>query len=133
MAIGTVEMLRDVSLDAPQSEVVCTIGTSGSGKSTLLRCINILVPSNSDSVKVEGQEVHDAETAKELITIREPAEEGMTCMLVTHEMGCACETDDNIYSRCRSVIFEHDPPPAFFASASAPRTRTRVSEPDLVS
>jgi len=40
----------------------------------------------------------DPETVKEvLVTIRELAEDGMTCILVTHEMGFAREVADHIY------------------------------------
>ncbi|MFC6704827.1 amino acid ABC transporter ATP-binding protein [Flexivirga alba] len=39
---GETPVLRNVSLDVDQHEVVCLIGASGSGKSTLLRCINSL-------------------------------------------------------------------------------------------
>src|SRR5690606_16385129 len=197
-SFGAVEVLKGVSLDVAKGETICVIGPSGSGKSTLLRCINALVPINSGSIKVEGQEVNEpdldklalrrkvgmvfqqynlfphktalqnvmmapvtvlkqdrreveersyrllktvrlsgkeqaypgelaggqqqrvaiarslatnpdimlfdevtaalgAETVKEvLVTIRELAEEGMTCILVTHEMGFAREVADQI-------------------------------------
>ncbi|MEL0341203.1 MAG: amino acid ABC transporter ATP-binding protein, partial [Deltaproteobacteria bacterium] len=40
----------------------------------------------------------DPETVKEvLVTIKELAQEGMTCILVTHEMGFAKEVADHIY------------------------------------
>ncbi|MCC7276657.1 MAG: amino acid ABC transporter ATP-binding protein [Alphaproteobacteria bacterium] len=66
----------------------------------------------------------DPETVKEvLVTIRELAEEGMTCVLVTHEMGFAREVGDHIYFTDRGVIVEHGPPKEFFARASDPRTR----------
>ena len=40
----------------------------------------------------------DPETVKEvLVTIRELAEDGMTCMIVTHEMGFAREVADHVY------------------------------------
>ncbi|WP_374444570.1 amino acid ABC transporter ATP-binding protein [Stella sp.] len=66
----------------------------------------------------------DPETVKEvLVTIRELAEEGMTCILVTHEMGFAREVGDHIYFTDRGVIVEHGAPKAFFAQANDPRTR----------
>ena len=37
---GEHEVLRDITFDVPQGDVVSIIGSSGSGKSTLLRCIN---------------------------------------------------------------------------------------------
>ena len=56
---GGVEVLKGISLDVMKGEVICIIGPSGSGKSTLLRCVNALVPINSGSITVEGQEVND--------------------------------------------------------------------------
>jgi polar amino acid transport system ATP-binding protein len=229
-SFGKVEVLKGVTFDVRKGEVVCIIGPSGSGKSTLLRCINALVPIDSGSIKVEGQEVHDPaldklelrkkvgmvfqsynlfphktalenimmapvlvlkrprdeveaqarrlmkkvrlegkenaypgelsggqqqrvaiarslamnpdvmlfdevtaaldpETVKEvLVAIRELAEEGMTCILVTHEMGFAREIGDHIYFTDRGVIVEHGPPATFFNEASDPRTREFLSQ-----
>ena len=229
-SFGNIHVLKGVTFNVRKGEVVCIIGPSGSGKSTLLRCINALVPINSGSIKVEGQEVHDPaldklelrkkvgmvfqsynlfphktalenvmmapihvlkrppaevevqarrligkvrlqgkedaypgelsggqqqrvaiarslamnpdvmlfdevnaaldpETVKEvLVTIRELAEEGMTCILVTHEMGFAREIGDHIYFTDRGVIVEHGPPASFFANASDPRTRAFLSQ-----
>jgi polar amino acid transport system ATP-binding protein len=71
----------------------------------------------------------DPETVKEvLVTIRELAEEGMTCMLVTHEMNFARDVADHIYFTDRGVIVEHGPPATFFASAQDPRTRRFLSQ-----
>jgi len=66
----------------------------------------------------------DPETVKEvLVTIRELAEDGMTCILVTHEMGFAREVADHIYFTDRGVIVEHGPPKTFFDNAQDPRTQ----------
>jgi polar amino acid transport system ATP-binding protein len=71
----------------------------------------------------------DPETVKEvLVTIRELAEEGMTCMLVTHEMGFAREIGDHIYFTDRGIIVEHGPPSTFFKDAKDPRTREFLSQ-----
>ena len=71
----------------------------------------------------------DPETVKEvLVTIRELAEEGMTCILVTHEMGFAREIADHIYFTDRGVIVEHGPPATFFKEAKDPRTREFLSQ-----
>ena len=71
----------------------------------------------------------DPETVKEvLVTIRDLAEEGMTCLLVTHEMGFAREIGDHIYFTDRGVIVEHGSPKEFFASAKDPRTREFLSQ-----
>jgi polar amino acid transport system ATP-binding protein len=66
----------------------------------------------------------DPETVKEvLVTIKELAEEGMTCILVTHEMGFAKEVADRIYFTDRGVIVEQGPPEEFFNNPKDPRTR----------
>jgi polar amino acid transport system ATP-binding protein len=48
-------VLRDVSFDIAEQEVVSIIGPSGSGKSTLLRCLNGLEPIDSGRVEIHGQ------------------------------------------------------------------------------
>jgi polar amino acid transport system ATP-binding protein len=208
-----------------KGEVICVIGPSGSGKSTLLRCINALVPIDSGSILVEGQEVNDPkldklalrrkvvmvfqqynlfphvtalqnimmapihvlrrdkqeveaqalslikkvrlegkegaypgelsggqqqriaiarslamnpdvmlfdevtaaldpETVKDvLVTIRQLAEEGMTCVIVTHEMGFAREVADQVYFTDQGVFVENGPPKEFFAKPRDPRTK----------
>ncbi|WP_136659447.1 amino acid ABC transporter ATP-binding protein [Nitratireductor sp. XY-223] len=71
----------------------------------------------------------DPETVKEvLLTIRELAEEGMTCILVTHEMGFAREVANHVYFTDRGVIVEHGPPKTFFTEAEDPRTREFLSQ-----
>ena len=66
----------------------------------------------------------DPETVKEvLVTIRELAEDGMSCILVTHEMGFAREVADHIYFTDRGVIVEHGSPETFFDNAKDPRTQ----------
>ena len=71
----------------------------------------------------------DPETVKEvLVTIRELAEEGMTCILVTHEMGFARELANRIYFTDRGVIVEHGPPATFFTEAKDPRTQEFLSQ-----
>ena len=224
-SFGKLEVLKGISLDVRQGEVICVIGPSGSGKSTLIRCINALNDIQSGSIKVEGIEVNDSkldklqlrkkvgmvfqqynlfphktalqnimmapvkvlkmprqeaekralellrkvrleekqdsypgelsggqqqrvaiarslamnpqvmlfdevtaaldpETVKEVLnTIKDLAAEGMTCILVTHEMGFAREIADHIYFTDRGVIVEHGPPQTFFDNASDPRTR----------
>jgi len=222
---GTLEVLKGISLNVMKGEVICVIGPSGSGKSTLLRCINALVPIDSGSILVEGQEVNDPkldklalrrkvgmvfqqynlfphvtalqnimmapihvlrrdrqeveaqalslvkkvrlegkegaypgelsggqqqriaiarslamnpdlmlfdevtaaldpETVKDvLVTIRQLAEEGMTCVIVTHEMGFAREVADQVYFTDGGVLVENGPPKEFFANPRDPRTK----------
>ena len=71
----------------------------------------------------------DPETVKEvLITIQDLAEEGMTCILVTHEMGFAREVANHIYFTDRGVIVEHGTPATFFDDAKDPRTKEFLSQ-----
>ncbi len=71
----------------------------------------------------------DPETVKEvLVTIQDLAEEGMTCILVTHEMGFARELAKHIYFTDRGVIVEHGPPSSFFQDAKDPRTQEFLSQ-----
>jgi polar amino acid transport system ATP-binding protein len=66
----------------------------------------------------------DPETVKEvLVAIRELAEEGMTCMIVTHEMGFAREVADEVYFTDNGILVEHGPPKEFFTNPRDARTR----------
>ena len=229
-SFGNLEVLKGVSLDVRQGEVICIIGPSGSGKSTLIRCINALNPIDSGSITVEGIEVNDPgldklklrknvgmvfqqynlfphktalqnvmmapikvlkepveeveararalikrvnlvgkedsypgelsggqqqrvaiarslamnpdvmlfdevtaaldpETVNEvLLAIKDLAKDGMTCILVTHEMGFAREVADHIYFTDRGIIVEHGPPATFFKEAKDPRTQEFLSQ-----
>lgn len=71
----------------------------------------------------------DPETVKEvLVTIKELAAEGMTCILVTHEMGFAREIADRIYFIDQGLFVESGPPITFFDNAKDPRTREFLSQ-----
>lgn len=59
---GKLEVLRDLSIDIMEGEVVVLIGPSGSGKSTFLRCLNQLETVTSGTVLVDGQDVTDKHT-----------------------------------------------------------------------
>ena len=51
-SFGTVDAVKDVSLEIIQGEIVCLIGPSGSGKSTVLRCIDGLEIPDSGTVEI---------------------------------------------------------------------------------
>ena len=231
-SFGKVEVLKGISFDVNQGDVICLIGPSGSGKSTILRCINGLIPIDSgwirvgdffvhqlksdrekirlrrmvsmvfqqynlfphrtaldnvmmapihvlkqnpqevkeraykllQKVRLQGKEKNypgelsggqqqrvaiarslamepevmlfdevtaalDPETVKEvLVTIRELAEEGMTCLLVTHEMGFAREVADRIYFTDKGVIVESGVPVDLFAHPQHARTKEFLSK-----
>jgi polar amino acid transport system ATP-binding protein len=227
---GPLEVLKGISMEVRQGEVICIIGPSGSGKSTLIRCINALASIQAGSIKVRGIEVHDPkldkrtlrrhvgmvfqqynlfphrtalqnvmmapvqvlgrnkaeveqearallakvrlsgrehdypgalsggqqqrvaiarslamkpevmlfdevtaaldpETVKEvLLTIKQLVEEGMTCILVTHEMSFAREVADRVYFTDRGLIVESGRPEEIFSHAKDPRTRAFLSQ-----
>ena len=54
-SFGSLEVLRDVTLEVQRGEVVCIIGPSGAGKSTLLRCVNHLETIDSGTIYFEGR------------------------------------------------------------------------------
>jgi len=54
---GALEVLKGVSLDVQQGEVLVIIGPSGTGKSTLLRCINLLSRPSQGQIWVDGEEI----------------------------------------------------------------------------
>jgi polar amino acid transport system ATP-binding protein len=71
----------------------------------------------------------DPETVKEVLnTIRELAREGMTCMLVTHEMRFARELADVVYFTDGGVIVESGPPAELFDRPVKERTRAFLSQ-----
>lgn len=56
---GKNEVLKGISLDVEEGEVVVMIGPSGSGKSTFLRSLNKLEEINSGQIKINGWDLVD--------------------------------------------------------------------------
>ena len=56
---GALEVLKDISTDIHEGEVVVIIGPSGSGKSTFLRCMNKLEEITAGEVVVDGTNLTD--------------------------------------------------------------------------
>ena len=54
---GALEVLKGISMEVAEGEVLCIIGPSGSGKSTLLRCLNRLEEIQSGSIAVIGENI----------------------------------------------------------------------------
>jgi branched-chain amino acid transport system ATP-binding protein len=54
---GSVQVLRDISLELGRSEVLCLLGRNGAGKTTLLKTIMGLVRATSGLVTLEGTEL----------------------------------------------------------------------------
>jgi len=71
----------------------------------------------------------DPETRKEvLITIRQLIEEGMTSILVTHEMAFAREIANHVYFTDQGVIVEDGPPAQLFGAPRIERTRAFLEQ-----
>ena len=56
---GHLEVIKDISTDIYEGEVVVILGPSGSGKSTFLRCINRLEEPTGGEIIVDGQTITD--------------------------------------------------------------------------
>jgi polar amino acid transport system ATP-binding protein len=54
-SFGPNEVLKGITLQVEQGQVLCLLGPSGSGKSTFLRCINHLETINGGRLYVEGE------------------------------------------------------------------------------
>ena len=54
---GTLEVLRGVSLDVAQGEVVSIVGASGAGKTTLLQIMGSLARPDAGRVEIGGQDL----------------------------------------------------------------------------
>jgi octopine/nopaline transport system ATP-binding protein len=56
-SFGQLEVLKGVSLEAHEGDVISILGASGSGKSTLLRCINMLEVPDGGDVLIGGEKI----------------------------------------------------------------------------
>ena len=61
-SFGDNEVLKGISTEIKEKEVVCVIGVSGSGKSTFLRCMNMLEEVTSGDVIIDGVNLTDPNT-----------------------------------------------------------------------
>jgi polar amino acid transport system ATP-binding protein len=67
-SFGANEVLKGISADVQQGEVVCIVGPSGSGKSTILRCINGLEVYQKGRITINDQLVDSK--SKSISTLR---------------------------------------------------------------
>jgi ABC-type polar amino acid transport system ATPase subunit len=56
---GDLQVLKGITTQVAEREVVCVIGPSGSGKSTFLRCLNQLEASTSGRIIINGHDLND--------------------------------------------------------------------------
>ena len=78
---GSMEVLKDITVDIYKGDVVCVIGPSGSGKSTFLRCLNRLEEPTSGHILFEGTDITDQKTDID----RHRQKMGMVCLLYTSD------------------------------------------------
>ena len=57
-SFGKLEVLKGISEEIKEQEVVCVIGPSGSGKSTFLRCLNLLEEPTGGEVYLDGEQIN---------------------------------------------------------------------------
>lgn len=53
------QVLKNISVNINEADIVCVVGPSGSGKSTFLRCLNLLEKPTSGDVLFEGEKIND--------------------------------------------------------------------------
>ena len=156
-SFGDLHVLKGIDLEVNRGEVVCIIGASGSGKSTLLRCINLLEEADSGHIWFDGQDLMDLKVnlnalrqkigmEPEIMLFDEPtsaldpeivgevldvmknlAQQGMTMVVVTHEMAFAKEVSDRVVFMDQGVILEQGSPKEVFGNPKEPRTREFLS------
>lgn len=61
-SFGELEILKGISTQIANKEVVVVIGPSGSGKSTFLRCLNGLEEATSGKIEIAGMELTSPKT-----------------------------------------------------------------------
>ncbi|MCC2928582.1 arginine ABC transporter ATP-binding protein ArtR [Bacillus mojavensis] len=61
-SFGKQEVLKNISTNIAEGEVVAVIGPSGSGKSTFLRCLNLLEKPNGGTITIKDKEITQLKT-----------------------------------------------------------------------
>ncbi|EJL47791.1 peptide ABC transporter ATP-binding protein [Brevibacillus agri] len=59
---GELQVLKGITTQVAEKEVVCVIGPSGSGKSTFLRCLNQLEQMTGGRIVINGHDLSDPKT-----------------------------------------------------------------------
>ena len=70
-SFGKIEVLKDVTLEVRDGEVITILGPSGSGKTTLLRCINFLERADAGIMDFDEDHIElKSASKKEILKIR---------------------------------------------------------------
>jgi polar amino acid transport system ATP-binding protein len=64
---GEIEVLKGISFEVAESEVIVIIGPSGTGKSTLLRCLNLLTIPDKGKIWLKGDEITKPHTDMNMV------------------------------------------------------------------
>ncbi|MCE5193905.1 MAG: ABC transporter ATP-binding protein [Nitrospiraceae bacterium] len=96
---GDLQILRDISMDVDQGEIVALLGSNGAGKSTFMRTVVSLNWAWSGSVKMEGHSIKNAPSEKIVksgISIVPEGRRLFAGMTVEEnlEMGAFCKRDN---------------------------------------
>ena len=110
------DVLKGIDLTINKGDVVCLVGPSGCGKSTFLRCLTRLEEPDGGTVMLDGKMVGEV-----LELMKELARDGMTMVVVTHEMGFAREVANRVIFIDEGVIKVDKPPQEFFENPDNPR------------
>ena len=113
---GDLEVLRDISTEIHEGEVVVILGPSGSGKSTFLRCLNKLETTTAGSIVIDG--VNISEKKVNMNKVRE----NIGMVIVTHEIGFAREVADRVIFMDGGYIVEEGTPQEVILNPKEART-----------
>ena len=72
-SFGKTKVLKGISFEMEQGEVIAVLGSSGSGKTPLLRCINMLEKADSGKIYVNDELVLDASAVKKMSAAQQRA------------------------------------------------------------
>ena len=120
------ELLKKVRLDGKENSYP---GELSGGQQQRVAIARALAMRPSVMLFDEVTAALDPETRKEvLVTIRQLVEEGMTSILVTHEMAFAREIAHQVYFTDQGVIVEHGAPEQVFGNPQKQRTRAFLEQ-----